>query len=111
MPDAPGCFAVENGCSSKELKNPLRVTGVTMTESTAHVAPDHGHDVTIVVNGRTKPWSDKDITFAQVVALAFNPVPSGPNVEVTVAYRRGEGNKPTGTLIPGESVRVKDGMV
>ena len=82
-----------------------------MTDTATHVAPHRVHDVTIVVNGRTKPWSDKDITFAQVVALAFEPVPSGPNVEITVAYRRGEGNKPTGTLIPGESVKVKDGMV
>jgi hypothetical protein len=28
-----------------------------------------------------------------------------------VAYSRGDNNKPQGTLVPGESVKAKDGMV
>jgi hypothetical protein len=43
--------------------------------------------------------------------LAFNPVPTGSNILLTVSYHRGHGNKPSGDLLPGKSVKVKDGMV
>jgi hypothetical protein len=69
------------------------------------------HEVTIIVSGRKKTWSSKEISFEQVVALAFDPVPSGPYIVITVAYRRGERKKPAGTLSEGESVKVKDGMI
>jgi len=71
----------------------------------------HKKAVTIVVNGRPKEVTEKNLTFDEVVALAFDPVPSGPNIEITVAYRRGEGKKPAGTLVEGETVKVKDGMI
>jgi hypothetical protein len=71
----------------------------------------HEKAVTIVVNGRAKEVTEKNLTFDEVVALAFDPIPSGPNIEITVAYRRGEGKKPAGTLVEGETVKVKDGMI
>ena len=73
--------------------------------------PGHGHVVTIVVNTREHEWRREEISFEQVLALAFNPVPSGPIWEFTVGYRRGPGNRPQGSLTPGRSVKVKDGMV
>jgi hypothetical protein len=36
---------------------------------------------------------------------------TGPNVLISVTYRRGIGDKPEGTLSPGQSVRLKDGMI
>jgi hypothetical protein len=65
----------------------------------------------VIVNGQEKTVDDKDISFEEVVALAFDPVPRGPNVLLTVSYRRGQGEKPQGTLTAGESVRVKKGMI
>jgi hypothetical protein len=67
--------------------------------------------VTIVVNGRQKQVPQEEIPFNEVVALAFDPVPTGDNVDITITYRRGQGNKPEGQLKPGESVKVKDGMI
>jgi Multiubiquitin len=74
---------------------------------------DHGHDhqVTIIVNARAKTWTEKDISFEQVVKLAFPTPPPGENIVYTVTYRKGEGHKPEGTLTQGESVKVKDGMI
>lgn len=69
------------------------------------------HSYTIYVNGRPKVVTMRELSFSDVVALAFNPVPTGPNVMFTVTYSRGEGNKPEGSLIAGESVKVKDGMI
>lgn len=69
------------------------------------------HQVTITVN--TKPFevAKEEISFAEVVALAFGSVPAGENVAFTVTYRRGQGNKPSGSLVEGASVRTKDGMI
>jgi len=67
--------------------------------------------VTIIVNGRQKEVSKQELSFNEVVALAFNPVPTGENVDITVTYRRGHGRKPEGQLKPGESVKVKEGMI
>jgi hypothetical protein len=68
-------------------------------------------EITIVVNGRSKVVTDKDIAFAEVVALAFDSVPTGPNIVFTVTYRRGHGNKPEGTMVEGDTVKVKEGMI
>ena len=66
--------------------------------------------VTIIVNGREIDVEKDDITFEEVVALAFENPPSGPNHIFTVTYRRAHGNK-SGSLIAGQSVKVKEGMV
>ena len=70
----------------------------------------HEKSVTIVVNGRSKVVLKEELTFEEVVALAEG-LPSGPNVIYTVVYRKGEDKKPQGTLVAGESVKVKNGMV
>jgi len=67
--------------------------------------------VTIIVNGRPKMVpKNEDLTFEAVVALAFDNPPTGPGVQISVQYTRGDGNKPAGTLVEGQSVKVKDGM-
>lgn len=71
----------------------------------------HDKDVTIVVNGRQKVVTAKEMTFAEIVALAFDNPATGPNVVFTITYRRGHGEKPEGTLVEGESVKIKDGMI
>jgi hypothetical protein len=67
-------------------------------------------ELTIVVNGREKVVTAGDLMFDEVVALA-DGLPSGPTVVYTITYRRGHGNKPEGSLVEGESVKVKDGMI
>lgn len=67
--------------------------------------------ITIIVNGEQKEVDKKEeLSFDEVVALAFDPVP-GPNFEFSVTYRRGAGTKPEGALSAGDSVKVKDGMI
>lgn len=73
---------------------------------------DHANkDITIVVNGREKAVPKGDYTFVQLVALAFDPVPTGDNIVFTITYRRGHGNKPEGNLDEGGTVKLKDGMI
>jgi hypothetical protein len=69
-----------------------------------------GKDITIVVNGRAKEVAKEDMTFNEIVALA-DGLPTGQFIVYTITYRRGHGNKPEGTLVEGEPVKVKDGMI
>jgi hypothetical protein len=74
-----------------------------------HIGPLKAYN--IIVNGRRKEVSTKTLTFDQVAALAFNPVPVGAAVQFTVTYRRGPRKNHEGTMTEGETVRVKDGMI
>ena len=69
-------------------------------------------EISIIVNGREKRVPKHDpLTFDEVVALAYDNPPTGPYVCFTITYRRGQGNKPEGTLVEGESVKPKEGMI
>lgn len=72
---------------------------------------DHDKYISIVVNGREKIVTDKELSFAQLVALAFDTPPTGENIVFTITYRRGQGEKPEGSLVEGETVKIKKGMI
>jgi len=65
----------------------------------------------IVVNGQQKTVTGSTISFEQVVKLAFATPPYGENTLFSVTFRKGHGHKPEGILDPGQSVRVKEGMI
>jgi hypothetical protein len=67
--------------------------------------------VSIIVNGQKKEVTETKLTFEELIKLAFPNVPTGDNVMFTVRYRHGPKPNPSGTLLEGESVRVKDGMI
>ncbi len=77
---------------------------------------DHQQDaknsktITIFVNTRPHTVEKKEeISFEEVVALAYPTTPPGGNIAFSVMYERGHGNV-DGTLVPGQTVKVKDGM-
>ena len=80
-----------------------------------HGDKDHGRPdekgFSIVVNGREKTVRDEELTFRQLVALAFDDPPTGEFICFTITYRHAAGRKPEGTLIEGKSVKVRDGTV
>jgi hypothetical protein len=67
--------------------------------------------IEIIVNGRKREVTSRVLTFMEVVALAFNPVPSGPDWVFTVSYRNAASKPHDGTLTQGEDVKVKNGTV
>lgn len=72
---------------------------------------DHEKVVTIFVNGSKKEVAGKEVSYEQIVNLGFdNNPPTGPNVVITVTYSRGEDDK-QGTLLPGATVKLKNGMI
>jgi hypothetical protein len=64
-------------------------------------------EITIFVNTRKKKTTARELTFEQIVALAFDPVPA--KALFTVTYQHGICDH-EGSLRPGQKVRIKDGM-
>lgn len=67
--------------------------------------------ISIIVNGREKIVEKGELTMDEIVRLAFETPPTGEFVCFTITYRRGQGNKPEGTLEAGGSVKIKKGMI
>ena len=70
-----------------------------------------GKKTKIFVNTREKVVSGDEVNFNQIVGLAFEMPPTGANIEITIAYRKGPHENPSGTLHPGETVEIKEGMI
>lgn len=68
-------------------------------------------DFTVIVNAQERVVQKDELTFDEVVRLAFENPPTGENVLFTITYRRGRGEKPEGTLLEGETLKIKEGMI
>lgn len=76
-----------------------------------HSGPPVKKEITIIVNARPKKVDATQLSFDQIVALAFNPIPTGPNILFTITYRNGPKENPQGNLLEGGTVFIKDGMI
>ena len=73
-------------------------------------APGQNKEFNVLVNAREKIWTEKEITFDEVVILAFGAISPDPNVSYTITYKKGDNNKPEGIMVKGDEVKVKNGM-
>jgi len=80
------------------------------TETTASVDEAAKKQFVIIVNLEAKTVDSREVSYEQVVKLAY-PTPPSPETRFTVTYRKAE--KPhEGSLAPGQSVEVKkDGTI
>ena len=72
--------------------------------------PGQEKDFTIIVNAREKTVTQRELTFDEIVILAFGP-PNSDASAYTITYQKGPDKKEKGTLVQGESVKLKDGMI
>lgn len=72
-------------------------------------AADPGKSIEIFVNARPHTVADRDVSFEQVVELAFPAGGQSAETEYIVTYTRAQHGNGTGSLAPGQSVRVKKG--
>ena len=68
-------------------------------------------DLILIVNGRDKEWNEKTISFEQVVILAFGTYQNNGRTAYTVTYTRGNNDKPQGSIVAGDIVKVKHKMI
>ena len=70
-----------------------------------------GQHFTIIVNGREKIVTQHELAYLDVVRLAFENPDITENIIYTVTYKRGHGQKPEGSLVEGDVVKVMPGMI
>ncbi len=63
----------------------------------------------ITINGTAEVWDRKKITYIEVVQLAFPGGLSGGDVRYSVSWTKLDGRE--GSLRPGQSVKVEEGMI
>lgn len=78
----------------------------------------HNHDAqgkhkefTIIVNTREKTWSKGEISYEEVIVLAFDSYSNDENIVYTVTFSRGHESHHEGSMIKGDSVKVKKEMI
>lgn len=64
---------------------------------------------TVIVNGREKAVNQPQLTYLEVVRLAFEAI--DPEAIYTVTYTKGPDQKPKGSMVEGDVVTVKCGMI
>lgn len=91
----------------------IYLNGIIMKTENEHKDHPPGQHtlITIVVNGRPKEVVERELTFLAVVRLAFGNATINETTVYTVTFKRGHGNKPEGSLVDGETVRLKEGML
>lgn len=67
--------------------------------------------VTIIVNGRPKRVSTEEVSFDELVDLAFDDPARGPLIVFTVTFRNAGGRISEGELDEGQRIKVKEGTV
>ncbi|MEK0448351.1 MAG: hypothetical protein RL088_619 [Verrucomicrobiota bacterium] len=70
---------------------------------------DGGHGIKIIVNGREKTVQAKQISYAELVALAFGA--PQPDTIYTITYKHGPPTNPEGHMVGGDVVKLQCGMV
>lgn len=65
----------------------------------------------IVVSGREKTVSDHKLTYFQVVQLYLDGAALDPNFIYTVTYRKGNNENHEGSMVEGDTVTIKEGMI
>jgi hypothetical protein len=70
---------------------------------------DHKKTYEIIVNGRPRNVTGHELSYEEVVKLAFPDDAPDANILYTLAYANPHGKD--GTLTAGEEVKIKEGMV
>lgn len=79
-----------------------------MTEDTTAAEQAAQHQaITIVVNTQEKIVPSREVTYDEVVALAY-PTPPAPDTKYTVTYEDAVGPNKEGSLVAGQSVKVRE---
>lgn len=67
----------------------------------------------IIVNGRstTVPREHDELSFDELVDLAFDDPARGPQIVFTITFRKAGGRVPEGELDEGQELKIRDGTI
>lgn len=72
---------------------------------------EHPREIAIIVNSREKKWDKRQISFREVIELAFGTYVDKPTMVYTVAYEDGPRQNAEGSMLRGNVVFVKNQMI
>jgi hypothetical protein len=78
-------------------------------EELAHA--EHPRETEIVVNGRPRKVPGHEVSYAEILELAFPGPHTDPNVIFSMTYRHAASHPSSGELGPGGTVKVREGTV
>lgn len=73
--------------------------------------PDAHKTICIIINGVKNPVYSDEVSFDQVVDIAYPNGGRGSLIKYTVDFYNGAGRSPEGKLNEGEMAKVKNGTV
>ena len=65
----------------------------------------------ITVNGRQRQVESEELSFDELVALAFEDPARGPQIVFTITFREAGGRMTEGELDEGQRLKVRDGTI
>ena len=65
----------------------------------------------IIVNGRQREVESEELTFDELVDLAFDDPARGPQIVFTITFRDAGGRVTEGELDEGQRLKVRDGTI
>ena len=71
----------------------------------------HDKSIVITVNGRQKSVETDELSFDQLVDLAFDDPARGPQIVFTITFRDAGGRVPEGELDEGERLKLINGTI
>ena len=83
-------------------------------DSVSKDKPGQGLDdktLTIIVNGRQRQVENDELSFDELVNLAFDDPARGPQIVFTITFRDAGGRIPEGELDEGHRLKVRDGTI
>lgn len=71
----------------------------------------HDKSLLITINGRQKRVETDELSFDQLVDLAFDDPARGPQIVFTITFRNAGGRIPEGELDEGQRLKLKNGTI
>ena len=65
----------------------------------------------IIVNGRPTEVEREELSFDELVDLAFDDPARGPQIVFTITFRDAAGRPPEGELDEGQRLKVREGTI
>lgn len=99
----------------REVSGNIEDQPIPRNRDAVHLTPDEHfyseREYKIIVNARQREVTQHTLTFDEVARLAFAQPPFGANTLYTITYRNGPAKNKEGTLVEGQTVKIKDGMI
>jgi hypothetical protein len=77
----------------------------------AREAEHRAEETEIVVNGRPRKVPGHEVSYAEILEIAFPGPHTDPNLIFSMTYRHAASHPSTGELGPGGTVKVREGTV